>query len=377
MISRTALASALVLVSGLAYAQDLNAMREQCTVQDFDMRIANCSALIESGLETDPAERAFEYGNRARAYHGKDDFERAVADYNRALAIVKTADNFQMRGRAKTSLGNLDGAIADYNEALKLDPRNVGMLLDRGNALNAARQLDLAIADFNRALSIDPDNPDVLNDRGMSYSFKGDHDRAIMEFSRVIQLDPSDPAAYVNRGSDYLNLGDFPRAIADFDAALQRDNQRQSAFFNRGAALYLTGEFAQSATDLSRAVELKPDDWGAVLWLHFARGKARQDDRPELTRNAKPLSDNPWRASLVKLHLGEITLSDLQRVANAERDPVLRPIHQCQAAFNGGEYVLLNSNPAAAKPLFQQAMTVCEKTTIDYLTAAAELKWLP
>jgi tetratricopeptide (TPR) repeat protein len=61
--------------------------------------------------------------HRGNAYLIKDDYDRAIADYNKAIELrPKRAGVYSNRGRAYEKKGDNARAIADYNKLLELDP---------------------------------------------------------------------------------------------------------------------------------------------------------------------------------------------------------------------------------------------------------------
>lgn len=88
-----------------------------------DQTIEGCTALIQSGHET-PANQALAYNYRAFSYVVKGQYDLAVADYNKAIALKPDADYYDSRGLAYEKEGNRDQAIADFRTALKLAPDN-------------------------------------------------------------------------------------------------------------------------------------------------------------------------------------------------------------------------------------------------------------
>lgn len=88
---------------------------------DAGKTIAACSPLIESE-KTLKADRIRALIARAGAYQRQDQIERAIGDYDVALRIDPTADNFNARGELWRRKGDRPRALADFAAAIKLNP---------------------------------------------------------------------------------------------------------------------------------------------------------------------------------------------------------------------------------------------------------------
>lgn len=136
---------------------------------------------------------------------------------------------FMQAGRAWTMAGKVERALHDQNEGLKIDAKNVDLLLDRASTygnngmyfealddLNAAAdldskrpdifalrasayialgQLDLAADNLDKALTAAPDFPDALLERGRLRALTGDKDGARKDFLRILELAPKTEVA--------------------------------------------------------------------------------------------------------------------------------------------------------------------------------------
>src|SRR5262245_55963430 len=72
--------------------------------------------------------------HRGDAWYAKNEFDRALAEYDRAVLIApRLADSYNHRGNARQAKGDLDGAHADYSKALEIDPRFAPAYGNRGN----------------------------------------------------------------------------------------------------------------------------------------------------------------------------------------------------------------------------------------------------
>ena len=110
-----------------------------------------------------------------------------------AACASSQAIEYYNRGNAYLSEGDLDRAIADYDQAIALDPEDAKAYFHRGLAYARKGDLDRAIADYDQAIVLDPQYADAYFNRGVDYADKGDFDRAIADLERALELglDPS------------------------------------------------------------------------------------------------------------------------------------------------------------------------------------------
>jgi tetratricopeptide (TPR) repeat protein len=217
IVVRLVIGMALVLAAMPAWAQTRAENVAQCNDNDPDLKIAGCTALIQSGQGT-AAALAMVYGNRGMAYSLK---------------------------------GQNDKAIADLNKAITLGPSNPNNYNGRGLTYWHTKQYDEAIADFTKAIALKPDFAVAYNNRGNVYDDKGFYDQAIVDYAKAIALKPDYANAYYNRGLTYEHKGQRTQAIADLSTALKLDPgmtkaqenlTRLSATFQPGPPLLSPGQ---------------------------------------------------------------------------------------------------------------------------------------
>ena len=113
-----------------------------------------CLAFV-SACATPPPTTAAGYKASAQAKSDKGDFNGAIADYTKAIALGATDPaTYYARGSAEEAKGDLDGAIADYSQVIALDPHNADAYNDRGFAKESKGDLDGAAADLNQAAKL-------------------------------------------------------------------------------------------------------------------------------------------------------------------------------------------------------------------------------
>lgn len=99
------------------------ALNDRCWIRailnrDLDGALADCNRALDIVPGYPPI-----YNTRGFVYYRRGEFEKAIADYNKALASdEKDASSFFMRGICKRRLGDETGARADIAGARTLDP---------------------------------------------------------------------------------------------------------------------------------------------------------------------------------------------------------------------------------------------------------------
>ena len=304
-----------------------------------DQRIVACTALIESGDESDN-DLASDFVNRGNAHAGRQEFDKA---------------------------------IADYTEVLKHKPTDAIAFYDRGDAFRLKRDYDNAIADYDRAIALNPRYEDAFVNRGAAYAAKGDYDRAINDYTVALLLDGSDVTAYRNRGDAYVDKGDLDLAAQDYDEAIKRAPGDTDGYRSRGYLHFYAGDFAKAVDDLARVVSAESDDLYPALWTYLAAARADAVTARKALKDAaarsSAASGTSWPRPVLDLLLGS-------RPIEATLAAAATPAERCEAQFYGGEWMLLQGDRAGAIAALRAAEDTCPKTFIEYKGARAELRRL-
>ena len=159
---------------------------------DPDLQILGCTGFIQSGAKGNNL--AIAHTNRGIAYDAKNDIDRAIIEFGKAIQIMP------------------DYSVAYYN---------------RGVAYSEIGDLDRAIDDFDAAIRLVPDDPDAYDARGFTYFDMRNFESAIADFTKAIELDPTFGAAYYHRSLAYGTIRDLYRGVADYNKALELGCLRQ------------------------------------------------------------------------------------------------------------------------------------------------------
>jgi len=302
-----------------------------------DMRIAGCTAVIESGQW---------YG------HGL-----IWAYFNRGLGYAAMRDA---------------RAIADFGEVIKIEPQQVRAFFERGRFYAAAvGDFDRAVRDLDAAIAVAPNYTDALNYRGGIRRRNGDYDGAIGDFTASIAVN-DDARIHLARGGAYRAKGDDAHALQDYEEALTLVPGRTALIDARGQANFSMARYAAAAADFTSVLDFDAASASAALWLYLARARAGEQAAAaaDLAARAPKLRQPEWPFAAVALFLGRAT-------PDATLAAATRPEEHCEARIFVGEWHLLRGDAAAAAGLLRAMEDDCPKFFIDaHEFAQAELKRL-
>lgn len=157
----------------------------------------------------------------AQAALDQGQYDKAVADFQAALAQSKSLDGYFGLGNALTNLGRIDEAIAAYQEALKINPNDIPTLTNLGVAYYQQGRLREAQDTFRKVLSLDPDDAETHYLLAAALIQAGDLAAAEQELNRALELKPNLPEARFGMGMLRRLQGRTDEAIREFEAFLQ------------------------------------------------------------------------------------------------------------------------------------------------------------
>jgi tetratricopeptide (TPR) repeat protein len=130
--------------------------RKICSLYDdhkLSERIDACTRVIKSG-RVSGGNLARSYNLRGEAYRLNEQYELALADYARSIAIKPAAEYFANRAEVHRLQGRYDLVVDDATQAIGLDPTLNASYTIRGMAYEKIDDKARARADFNKALEL-------------------------------------------------------------------------------------------------------------------------------------------------------------------------------------------------------------------------------
>lgn len=143
---------------------------------------------------------------------------RSTVDLWTAVIVREPArvpEAYFKRGNAFRLEGQDGRALADYDRAVALDPSFPQVYINRGALRGGLGRIDLALQDFNAAIALDPSLAAAYGNRALAYLALGRPAEALQDLDREIALDPSAARAYLHRGRIHLQNGSRALAAAD------------------------------------------------------------------------------------------------------------------------------------------------------------------
>ena len=149
------------------------------------------------------------------------DYSLDEKDFLEYPSILLLANVLNSRGMARETLENFEQAIADYNKAIEINPEYGNAYNNRGNI--KAKQADYkgAIKDYNKAIELNSQFVEAYCNRGIARENLGDHSKALEDFDRAIELNPEYIDGYLRRAMLRQDSGDCAGAIRDFDKVIE------------------------------------------------------------------------------------------------------------------------------------------------------------
>jgi tetratricopeptide (TPR) repeat protein/V8-like Glu-specific endopeptidase len=204
----------------------------------------------------------YAYFMRAVAYSQVQEFQKSLADYNKAISIDPTFyAAYDNRASLKDEkLNDVQGALADYNKAISIDPTFYAAYNNRA-VLKYERLNDVqgALADFNKAISLNPKYSTGYDNRAnLKYERLNDIQGALADFNKAISLNPKYSNFYYSRARlKYTKLNDIPGALADCNKAISLNPKYSNVYYNRAVLKYeKLNDRAGAIQDLRQAAKL-------------------------------------------------------------------------------------------------------------------------
>jgi lipoprotein NlpI len=111
-----------------------------------------------------------------------------LAIESRDLSVKELANVFVGRGRAWDGKKDYDRAVADYTEAIRLNPRFALAFYNRAIAWRDKKDYDRAVADYTEVIRLNPQYANAFKGRGRTQFFQAKFSSAVPDFAQAQRL---------------------------------------------------------------------------------------------------------------------------------------------------------------------------------------------
>jgi protein O-mannosyl-transferase len=232
----------------------------------------NSITLWSHVIAIEPNRIPIAYNNRGLAFKESGQRERALDDYEKALALSPSAKTYTNRGILYAEAGDMEKALDDLNKAIDLDTSYADAYTSRGLVYLHNEFPEQAIKDFDRALQMKPESADAWLNRGLAYEQRGELFQAAGDYTKAIELNPYDHLAFTYRGAVFSKMGRFGEAVDDQTMSITLEPDFAAAYLGRGHGYREMGKKSMALQDYQRACDLGADD-GCMAMRALLDGK--------------------------------------------------------------------------------------------------------
>lgn len=185
-------------------------------------------AALLSACATEPAYKISDVTEaRALSNHSMDlfvsgDTTGAIKALNAVIAYGSIdADDYARRAAIYGTQKNYDKALADANRAVVLEPKAWRRYLERAVIYQRVGSYAAAIEDLDSAAALQPNEVELLRRRAYLKIVAARFDGAIADYENLTRILPRSDTGAVGRGAALYLAGRWPEAVAQFGAMLE------------------------------------------------------------------------------------------------------------------------------------------------------------
>ena len=186
-------------------------------------------------------------------------YKESIQYANEALKINKHIGKaYFIKGFVFKETGDTIKAISSFQTCVEQEPDNYDAYMQLG-ILYGAKKNKLAAQYYANALRLNPKSIEALYDRGLFYQDNQEFNKAIEDYTAILKIDPNNKDAHYNLGYIHLvYLKVYEQAIKHFTDAIRCDPYFVQAYYNRGLCYENLGNIAAAAEDYKQAIKIYP-----------------------------------------------------------------------------------------------------------------------
>lgn len=176
--------------------------------------------------------------------------------------------------------------IRELDKKILQNPDSADLYIQRGNFKKAAEDYEGAVQDYNRAGRLYTEIPEQLLSLICEVRLlQNDTNSAIALMNRAIGKKTYNPDLYILRAKAFEFSGDFRAALLDSTKAVELNPENYTAVLQHGSALEKLKKYSEAVEEFEKAALLNPN--APEVYLRLGTGKKLQIEKSSGTHSQK------------------------------------------------------------------------------------------
>lgn len=189
------------------------------------------------------------YRGKGIAYFKSHDYEKAIEQFNKALAVNELSglnmDILNYKGSSQVKAGLFDKAIQTYTEILQENNTGADTYYSRAYAYRMLKAYDKSLADYDKAIKLDNKNYDYYLGKYFLLLEQGDKEKADAVLSMAANISGTTQEDKFMLAKVHYYMGDYDNAVIEFSEAYKNGFAQ---------AYYFLGSIYEQRKDYKNAV---------------------------------------------------------------------------------------------------------------------------
>ncbi|PIR52379.1 hypothetical protein COU77_00680, partial [Candidatus Peregrinibacteria bacterium CG10_big_fil_rev_8_21_14_0_10_49_16] len=200
------------------------------------------------------------HNNMGNVYRLRGEYERAIEEYEKAIAIRPYSKIFANLGATYRRLRRYSDAERVYDEALRQNPDNAEVHIGRGLLFSELGQLSSAREAYEKALMLRSDLEEVHVNLGALSIQEGNIDEAINHYQDALMVNPYFIQAHYNLGVALQAQSKADEAIAAYEKAIRLLPTLTAARINLGLLYHQNQHFEEARLQFETILRYDPQN---------------------------------------------------------------------------------------------------------------------
>lgn len=212
------------------------------------------------------------YRGEGIAYFKSHDYEKAIEQFDKALAIGELSDlNMDIlyyKANSQAKAGLYDKAVLTYTEILKENQSDAYTYYSRAYAYRMLKDYEKSLADYDKAIKLDNKNYDYYFGKYFLLEEQGDKDKAAAVLKMASNIKATTKEDNFNLAKVNYYMGDYDKAVSEFSEAFK--NGFAEAYFYLGSIYEQKEDYKNAAYNYDMYIKEGSNITSAAVYNQIA-----------------------------------------------------------------------------------------------------------